>query len=122
MTRSSSRRNIRCWTRVVLFWGLVFEALWVGGTQGYEGWRCGWSGHPSIIEVDTTEDAYKVGDILGDVGQRLKLSFASRLIDSIPDVPKVPIECLACNSGGKILCVGLVKWPSCLRHYRSLTN
>ena len=46
-----------------------------------------WSKHPVVVEVDTTEDVYAIGDPHGDPQRLAKVLMAAKLIESLPDKP-----------------------------------
>jgi hypothetical protein len=100
--------HMGCWTLVVLGWCIICHCA-CGSALGREGHRRDWSRNPAIVEVDTAEDVLALGDVYGDYKRLIKLQFAGRLIQQVPDVPK-----LAIWSGGKslLICTGdlMDKW------------
>jgi hypothetical protein len=65
-----------------LAWGLFFYVA-CGVAQAHEGQRRDWSIHPAIVELDTTENIYALGDIHGDYKRLVKLLVAGRLLAEV---------------------------------------
>src|SRR5262245_9658041 len=52
-----------------------------------EGQLRNWNSDPAIVELDTTQDLFALGDVHGDHKRLANLLVACRAIESVPDAP-----------------------------------
>lgn len=49
-----------------------------------------WAANPPIVEIDTREEIYAIGDVHSDYDRLVKLLVAAKIVESAPDSPSKP--------------------------------
>ena len=85
------------------FGALLFLALLIIGIDSSQAVSRDWAKHPAIVEIDTKQDIYAIGDVHGDYKQLVTLLVKTKLISHPPEKP----DQVEWNAGKSVLvCTG----------------
>jgi hypothetical protein len=81
------RRRLTLRFVVVVFVFAVFYLGVVGACVAATKATRDWTKHPAVVEVDTKEDVFAVGDAHADPGRLVGVLVAAKIIDGVPKKP-----------------------------------